>query len=72
MVVRQLLTTYCKDRGNQVVDEWWKLAWLLVAKYDDGYINSPENMAKEVGYPDDWYKTPEWLDGPTTYKKTKK
>lgn len=68
---RELLTTYCKDQGNQVVDEWWKLVWLLVARYDDGYISSPEDMAKEVGYPDDWCKTSEWPDGPKTYKKMK-
>jgi dipeptidase len=68
---RQLLTTYCKDQANQVVSKWWKLAWLLVAQYDDGFISSPEDMSEKIGYPDDWYKTSDYPDGPTTYKQTK-
>jgi len=42
-----------------------------VAKYDDGYINAPDKMAQEVGYPEKWYKQSKWPDGPTTYKKKK-
>ncbi|MBN2017428.1 MAG: C69 family dipeptidase [Candidatus Cloacimonetes bacterium] len=68
---RQLITTYCKNQGNQVVDEWWKFAWLLVARYDDGYVSSPGDMAKEVGYPESWYKISEWPNGPKTYQKPK-
>ena len=48
---------------------WWDFAWNLVARYDDGYINAPGKMAKEVGYPQEWYEKSKWPDGPTTYKR---
>ena len=67
--VPELLTQYCITQANQVVKDWWKLAWRLVARYDDGYINEPEKMAQEVGYPKDWYDKSEWLNGPTSYEK---
>jgi len=67
--VPSLLTTYCETQANQVVQEWWKLAWHLVAKYDDGYLNAPGKMAQEVGYPKEWYNTSEWPNGPKTYEK---
>ena len=63
-----MLTDYSESQANQVVREWWKFAWHLVAKYDDGYINEPEKMAQEVGYPEGWYKHTNWSQGPTSYK----
>jgi dipeptidase len=70
--VAPLLTEYCETQANQVVAEWWKLAWELVARYDDGYVNAPGKMAQEVGYPKDWYEKTDWSNGPTSYKKTEK
>ena len=70
--VQQLLTEYCKTQANWVVKDWWKFAWLLVARYDDGYVNAPEKMAQEVGYPHDWYNKSEWINGPTSYEKGNK
>ena len=67
--VPSLLTTYCETQADQVVQAWWKLAWHLVAKYDDGYLNAPGKMAQEVGYPKEWYTTSEWPNGPKTYEK---
>jgi dipeptidase len=69
---RQLLTNYCETKANQVVKEWWEFAWLLVARYDDGYINAPEKMVQEVGYPQDWYEKSAWSKEPTTYQKQTK
>jgi len=66
---RQLLTTYCETQANQVVKAWWNFAWILVARYDDGYVNAPGKMAQEVGYPQDWYDKSEWPNGPTAYQK---
>ncbi len=68
---QQLLTTYCETMANRVVKAWWEFAWVLVARYDDGYINAPEKMAQEVGYPDDWYDKSNWQEGPTKYEKPK-
>lgn len=66
---RELLTTFCETQANQVVEDWWKLAWILVARYDDGYVNMPGKMAQEVGYPEDWYPKTDWSNGPKTYRK---
>jgi hypothetical protein len=66
---RELLSTYSRNHANQVVDEWWKFAWSLVAKYDDGYINAPGKMAQEAGYPDKWYEKSKWPQGPTSYSR---
>lgn len=70
--VPPLLTEYCETQANRVVAEWWKLAWALVARYDDGYVNAPGKMAQEVGYPKDWYEKSEWGNGPKSYKKPEK
>jgi hypothetical protein len=70
--VPPLLTEYCETQANQVVAGWWKLAWDLVARYDDGYVNAPGKMAQEVGYPKDWYEKTEWKNGPKSYKKSEK
>jgi len=67
--VRALLTEYSMTHADKVVEEWWTLAWKLVAKYSDGYVNEPGKMAREVGYPEAWYEQAEWKDGPTTYKQ---
>lgn len=70
--VPSLLTSYCETQANQVVSEWWKLAWNLVTKYDDGYVNAPGKMAQEVGYPKEWYPNSEWPQGPTSYEEPDK
>jgi dipeptidase len=67
--VVELLTEFSENQANQVVEEWWKLAWTLVARYDDGYVNAPEKMAQEVGYPKEWYQHTNWADGPKTYDR---
>jgi len=68
---RKLLTEYCENQANRVVDEWWSFAWRLVARYDDGYVNEPGKMAQEVGYPDEWYGKSDWSKGPISYEKPK-
>ena len=66
---RELLTTFSKNQANQVVKIWWNLAWDLVARYDDGYVNEPGKMAQEVGYPKEWYQRSNWPKGPIKYAK---
>jgi dipeptidase len=70
--VRPLLTEYCETQANEVVKKWWELAWTLVARYDDGYVNAPGKMAQEVGYPEEWYSKSNWPYGPTSYEKPEK
>jgi dipeptidase len=66
---RQFLTETCMTRANKVAADWWDFAWLLVARYDDGYVNEPGKMAQEVGYPQAWYEQSAWPQGPTSYEK---
>ncbi|MBU1138197.1 MAG: C69 family dipeptidase [Proteobacteria bacterium] len=66
---RELLTAFSKNQANQVVKIWWTLAWDLVARYDDGYVNEPGKMAQEVGYPKEWYQQSNWPKGPISYAK---
>ena len=66
---KKMLTKFSKEQANNVNSEWWKLAWRLVAKYSDGYVNQPNKMAQEVGYPKEWYDKAEWKNGPTSYEK---
>ena len=68
---KEILTEFSKTKADTVVEEWWSLAWRLVAKYSDGYVNEDEKMAQEVGYPKEWYKNSEWKNGPTQYEKPK-
>ncbi|MEA1893027.1 MAG: C69 family dipeptidase [Campylobacterota bacterium] len=69
---KKILTEYSNTQANKVVDEWWSLAWRLVAKYSDGYVNEHGKMAQEVGYPKEWYEKSEWKNGPTKYEKPRK
>jgi dipeptidase len=64
---RDLLTGWCTSNADSVVAAWWGLSDDLIVKYDDGYVNSPGHMAHEVGYPERWIVTTEWVNGPTTY-----
>jgi len=68
---RKMLTEYSKTQANKVVKEWWELAWKLVSKYSDGYVNEPGKMAQEVGYTKEWYDKSEWKNGPTKYPEPK-
>ncbi|GAG05112.1 unnamed protein product [marine sediment metagenome] len=67
-LAREYLTNYCIDNANRVVSQWWDLADILVAKYDDGYINIP-TTAEEVGYPEWWLKEVGYDKGPISYKR---
>jgi dipeptidase len=66
---REYLTKYSSDNAGRVVGEWWAFADLLIAKYDDGYINEPGKMAQEIGYPKWWRDAVGYPDGPTGYEK---
>jgi len=70
--VREILTEYSQTQASRVAKEWWELAWKLVAKYSDGYVNEPGKMAQEVGYPKEWYDRSEWKNGPIKYEKPEK
>jgi dipeptidase len=68
-LARKFLTDYCSDNAARVVKEWWALADMLIVKYDDGYISTPEKIAQEVGYPKWWRYKVGWQRGPISYQK---
>ncbi len=67
-LANKYLTDYSIDNANRVVKEWWKLADMLIVKYNDGYVNIPE-QAEEVGYPEWWLKKVGYDKGPISYKR---
>ncbi len=56
-MVPKYLTKYCVDNAEMTVQKWWSLGDLLIAKYNDGYIQDEKGRAHEVGYPQDWLNT---------------
>ncbi len=69
---RQYLTKWSNNNANEVVERWWKLATRIIARYSDGYINTPKAMAQEVGYPKKWLHRTRWEEGPVSYEKPTK
>lgn len=60
------LQAQSNDFADQVVTEWWQLAWTLVAKYSDGYMTTgeaPEQQAS-IGYPAWWLQASEFATWP--------
>ena len=50
---REFLTDYTDTMAQKTVEEWWRFSDVLIAKYNDGYVN--ENGREiSVGYPKDW------------------
>lgn len=64
---RALLTEFSQTQATETVAAWWDLAELLFAKYSDGYINTPDHLANEVGYPREWLMKTSWPQGPVSY-----
>ena len=64
---RIYLTQWSIENAESVVDRWWSLADMLIARYDDGYVNSPDDMAVEVGYPQWWLNQAGYSGGPVGY-----
>lgn len=68
---RQLLTEFSQTQASETVDAWWALSERLFAKYSDGYVNTPDKLAREVGYPHDWLMKTDWPQGPASYETPK-
>ena len=54
------------EKTNELIDAWWKLADLLVVRYNDGYLNFPESSPDKVfntGYPADFLREIGFDDG---------
>jgi len=66
--IKTLLTSYCKKNTQDIIDKWWNLFYLIVAKYSDGFINIPK-VGTRIGYPQWWKDQVGFKKGPTTYNK---
>ena len=67
-LARQFLTESCISNAEHVLRVWWQMVSVLIAKYNDGYINDP-NPAGEIGYPKWWRDAVGYQFGPVSYKK---
>lgn len=66
---RLLLTKWADAYAQKVLHSWWSLSEQLYIKYNDGYLNTHEELAKPLFYPDGWLKKVGYPDGPTSYKR---
>jgi len=64
---RQMLTSYSDQNAAAVLKDWWKLSEDLYIKYNDGYINTKENIAQPVFYPAWWLQQVGFEKGPVSY-----
>jgi len=47
----EFITNYAVNNAEDVVEQWWDFADVMIVKYIDGYVDG-----KSVGYPDRWLK----------------
>ncbi|SDK51069.1 Dipeptidase [Maridesulfovibrio ferrireducens] len=66
---KEMLTKYCDDNAQKVLNKWWKLSEHLYIKYNDGYLNTSAGIAQSVFYPAWWLKQVGYEKGPLTYAK---
>lgn len=66
---RGLLTKQSEANAAAVLKDWWALSEQLYVRYNDGYFNTPDNIAQPVFYPSWWLKQVGYENGPTSYKK---
>jgi dipeptidase len=58
-----------RQNAENILEDWKVFFTELIAKYNQGFINEPRNMAQKVGYSDDWLRHTNYKKGPTTYRK---
>jgi hypothetical protein len=64
---KALLSQYTKGNADEIFEAWWDLSTHLYVKYNDGYINTEDQIAQPVFYPAWWLKAVGYEDGPTSY-----
>jgi len=66
---KTMLTEYCARNAADVLRSWWYLSDFLYVKYNDGYINTTEEIGTPVFYPVWWLIEAGYDKGPLTYEK---
>jgi dipeptidase len=73
---REIVTEQCNQNADKVIELWWELADMLIAKYSDGLINLPfgnyttphTGTVREAGYPSWWLDKTNYREGPVGYE----
>ncbi|NPD44223.1 MULTISPECIES: dipeptidase [unclassified Lentimicrobium] len=52
----KVLHNYVNERADLILKRWNELGYMLIAKYNDGYIKSVGEHMQSPGYPDEWRK----------------
>jgi len=55
-MIPAFMTNYCLSNARMNLDCWWKLADLLITKYNDGYVHGEQGRPRETGYPEKWLR----------------
>lgn len=51
-----MLTDFTGKSMKTVARDWWRFSDMLIGKYQDGYVMTPEGENRTVGYPAEWLK----------------
>uniref|UniRef100_K3W943 Dipeptidase n=1 Tax=Globisporangium ultimum (strain ATCC 200006 / CBS 805.95 / DAOM BR144) TaxID=431595 RepID=K3W943_GLOUD len=65
-LLNEYIEKQSNDQATHVVDHWWQFAWLLVAKFSDGYVTTGEQprQMQAPGYPAWWLQLSEFSKWP--------
>lgn len=66
---RKMLTNYSEKNTLEVLEAWHDLAERLYVKYNDGYLNTEEEVGQPLFYPYWWLKEVGYEKGPTSYTR---
>ncbi|MCJ7443595.1 MAG: C69 family dipeptidase [Methanotrichaceae archaeon] len=65
----EFLTSYSTNNALYVLNDWWKLADLLITKYSNGMVNDVKNNKTiRAGYPNWWLNESGYQYGPRIYQ----
>lgn len=52
----KVLSDYVNERADLILKRWNELGYMLIAKYNDGYIKEEGQPMQSPGYPEEWRK----------------
>ena len=58
-----------RAQAEGALRDWREFFPQLVARHCQGFLNSPDKMAQNIGYPDAWLPRTNYSTGPVSYKK---
>jgi dipeptidase len=64
---RKFLAGHGERIAAEVLKSWWNLSETLYIKYNDGYLNTSEEIAQPMFYPPWWLKAVGYEQGPVSY-----